>query len=204
MKNSKKVVKKDKAFDDDNLKSTSNEKSNILPVDADNYKGPSKYCLVETVWKKHFREEYVPTNQTDQKGNTLYVKLSKRFNVAPVGMLVAEKICWTDSEKGEWDGEIIVSWSRCHVSKEKFDKKRAREVAFGRLRSFVEHENKGHPYISKPLPSSFVDEVAMFVKRAKKFFQIESVYVIGEIELAIQEETEKKKLEAIQFMTDHG
>jgi hypothetical protein len=83
------------------------------------------------------------------------------------GVLLARKV------KKNKKVKVLVGWSKCKLTVDKFDPVRGKEIAEGRIQRRLEGD-KGKGKV----PHSIKDKVKEFVERAKRYYKTENVKVV--------------------------
>ncbi len=109
-----------------------------------------------------------------------YLRRKRGGRPVKAGVMLAKEVALKDK-----DGKVLVGWSKCKLSTDKFDAKLGVEIAESRINSRLNRSKKkvkvdptektngtGNP------PHSMRDDLKNFVKRCKRYFKTKNVKVV--------------------------
>ena len=95
-----------------------------------------------------------------------YLKKQRGGKRVKSGVLLAKKV---KTKKGK---RVLVGWSKCKLTVDKFDRTMGLQIAEGRIQARLNKEKK------TKLPPSIKEQVNEFVERCKSYFKTKEVKVV--------------------------
>lgn len=96
-----------------------------------------------------------------------YVRKRRGGHRVKSGVLFARKL------KVGRTAKVLVGWSKCKLTVDKFDADRGMEIASARIDAHLAKEREKHD-----VPPSMVDEVKEFKERCKRYFKVKTVELV--------------------------
>lgn len=103
-------------------------------------------------------------NSKDDMQLIRYIRKEHKGQYRPVGVVIAVL----------HDETIVVGYSKCHMKKDQFTKRRAVQIALDRIKVCIEEKDRLSRRLVSPL---VVEDVMRMAENARKFFHKETVVI---------------------------
>ena len=97
-----------------------------------------------------------------------YLRKTRKGQRVKSGILLAKRV---KTKKG--NKRVLIGWSKCKLTVDKFDRERGLEIASGRIQSRLDKTAK-----KTKVPPSIQEQMDSFVKRCKTYFKTKEVKVV--------------------------
>jgi hypothetical protein len=96
-----------------------------------------------------------------------YLRKNRKGQRVKSGVLLAKKV---KTKKGK---RVLVGWSKCKLTVDKFNRERGIEIATGRIENRLKKKEK-----KTKVPPSIKEQVKVFAERCKVYFKTKEVKVV--------------------------